>query len=127
MRRLGRWLPVFLYLAIVFWLSAQSRPLPFLPPELWAFDKLLHAAEYAVLGMLLAAALGGERLAPGRVLLWAVLLASAYGASDEIHQAFVPNRSCDLRDWIADTAGAAIGAGIAAFLQVRSSRASIGR
>ena len=127
MRRLGRWLPVFLYLAIVFWLSAQSRPLPFLPPELWGFDKLLHAAEYAVLGMLLAAALGGEGLAPGRVLPWAVLLASAYGASDEIHQAFVPNRSCDLRDWIADTAGAAVGAGIAAFLQGRRSRASIGR
>ena len=119
MRRLGRWLPVFLYLAIVFWLSAQSRPLPFLPPELWGFDKLLHAAEYAVLGMLLAAALGGEGLAPGRVLPWAVLLASAYGASDEIHQAFVPHRDSDVRDWLADTGGAALGALAAAGLARR--------
>jgi VanZ family protein len=127
LRRLGRWLPVFLYLAIVFWLSAQSRPLPFLPPELWGLDKLLHAAEYAVLGGLLASALGGEGLAARRVVLWAAILASGYGASDEIHQAFVPDRSCDLRDWIADAAGAAVGAGFTAFLQVRRSRASIVR
>lgn len=29
-----------------------------------------------------------------------------YGATDEIHQAFVPNRQSDIFDWIADATGA---------------------
>ena len=31
-----------------------------------------------------------------------------YGAADEIHQRFVPNRSCDVLDWLADTLGASL-------------------
>jgi VanZ family protein len=40
----------------------------------------------------------------------ATLLASAYGATDEYHQMFVPLRHAELADWIADTIGASIGA-----------------
>jgi len=47
---------------------------------------------------------------PALVLLVATGLASAWGALDEIHQLFTPNRSCDWRDWVADTAGALVGA-----------------
>ena len=39
-------------------------------------------------------------------LLFSVLFTSLYGASDEIHQYFVPNRSCDFYDWLADFIGA---------------------
>lgn len=126
MRRLGPWVPVVLYAGLVFWLSSQSRPLPFLPTEIWAFDKLLHAVEYAVLGFLLARALGAAGLSPVRTFLAALLLASLYGASDELHQSFVPNRTCDPRDWAADTAGAAAGAALGArSLRPRRARASI--
>ncbi len=38
-------------------------------------------------------------------LLWAGLTTSAYGASDEFHQRFVPNRTCDVADRVADTFG----------------------
>ena len=41
-------------------------------------------------------------------VLLGIGLASVYGASDEWRQRFVPNRSCDVWDWTADTAGAAI-------------------
>jgi VanZ family protein len=34
------------------------------------------------------------------------LFTSLYGASDELHQYFVPNRSCDFYDWLADSIGA---------------------
>ncbi|MCX6954305.1 MAG: VanZ family protein [Verrucomicrobia bacterium] len=43
-----------------------------------------------------------------RAGLWAVLAASAYGVSDEFHQSFVPGRSVEVADWMADTLGAAL-------------------
>ena len=69
------------------------------------FDKLYHAGNFGVLGILLY-------LATGRVYL-AVLLASLYGVSDEVHQAYVPGRSADMLDWVADTVGAGVGVGVA--------------
>jgi hypothetical protein len=38
----------------------------------------------------------------------AVLIVSAFGVTDEWHQSFVPGRDCDVFDWLADTAGAAL-------------------
>lgn len=52
----------------------------------------------------------------------AVVLASAYGITDEIHQIFVPGRMCDPLDWAVDTAGAALGAVSWALLRSRFSR-----
>ena len=37
------------------------------------------------------------------------LLASLYGVSDEVHQAFVPFRNSSWLDWLADTVGAVLG------------------
>ena len=68
-----------------------------------------HFLEYAVFGALLANALRCH-MPPARAAAIAVLCASAYGASDEFHQLFVPDRACDPLDWIVDTVGAALGA-----------------
>lgn len=38
-------------------------------------------------------------------LMSAALICILYGASDEIHQYFVPNRSSEFQDWAADAAG----------------------
>lgn len=40
------------------------------------------------------------------LLLAALIFSSAYGASDEWHQSFVPGRLADAADWLADTLGA---------------------
>jgi VanZ family protein len=45
-----------------------------------------------------------------KAIMLAFLITSAYGASDEFHQSFVPNRSCDVLDWAADTFGGFIAA-----------------
>lgn len=37
---------------------------------------------------------------------FAWLFASLYGITDELHQYFVPGRSSDILDWVADTTGA---------------------
>ena len=36
-------------------------------------------------------------------------IASLYAITDEVHQRFVPGRSCQAADWAIDTAGAALG------------------
>jgi VanZ family protein len=102
------WLPVIAYMAAIFFFSAQSNPLPAITTHVW--DKLLHTIEYAGLSLLLCRALLGEGAKRPAALVFAILLASAYGATDEYHQTLVPLRDADVRDWIVDTIGAAAGA-----------------
>jgi len=110
-RRAAAWtLAAIAYAALIFWLSHQPDPLPFVPRAWLASDKLLHGLEYAGLGGLAALALGARGVRPGRALAAAAVLASAYGATDELHQAFVPGRESDAADWAADTVGAILGA-----------------
>ncbi len=101
------WSAAALYAGLIFLLSAQTDPLPALTSRV--SDKLLHLVEYGGLAALLATALGASSRAWGRALALALVLASLYGASDELHQSFVPGRDCDPLDWVADTLGAACG------------------
>ena len=108
------WVPVALYAGAIFFLSAQSHPEEHLPSFLLkdVSDKVLHAVEYAVLGALCYRAfrwgLNGQVAA--RALIIAIVAASLYGVTDEVHQLFVPFRESSWLDWLADTIGAVIGA-----------------
>jgi VanZ family protein len=102
--------PAALYAALIYGLSAQANPLPFLPPELVLHDKLLHGVEYAVLAALLVPGFRLAGIGPRGAVVGAVIVASLYGATDEVHQAFVPGRTADVVDWVADTLGATLGA-----------------
>ncbi|MGB7217205.1 MAG: VanZ family protein [Vicinamibacterales bacterium] len=110
MRRVSLWLPPLVYMILIFHFSSESSPMPDVTDRVW--DKLLHATEYAGLAFLVCRALMGEGVGWLLAACAALLLTSAYGASDEWHQAFVPLRSVDVRDWLADTIGAALGAAI---------------
>lgn len=96
-----RWLPAAVWAAVIF--ASSSIPGTNIPGvwSVWG-----HLAEYAVLGGLVAAALRRDDW--GTILL-VVGLCALYGASDELHQVFVPFRTPDVLDWITDVAGAAIG------------------
>jgi VanZ family protein len=50
------------------------------------------------------------------------VIASLYGASDELHQSFIPGRSPEIGDWVADTLGALIAVLLVAWL-VKNRRA----
>jgi VanZ family protein len=110
MRRASLWLPPLAYMAMIFYLSSQPAPLPQVTALVW--DKALHFVEYGALAVLVGRALHGEGLAPLRVALLATALTSAYGATDEVHQSFVPTRESSAYDWAADTIGAAGAAAI---------------
>jgi VanZ family protein len=106
--RLSAWVPVVLWAAAIFTLSS----IPDLGTGLGTWDtvlrKLAHTAEYAILGGLLFRAV---RNAPA-----AVLLASAYAVTDEVHQTFVAGRHGAPLDWVIDSAGAILGVAVAARL-----------
>jgi len=106
-RRLSLWAPPLSYMATIFYLSSESNPLPALTSRVW--DKLLHLIEYGGLAALLCRALLGEGLGWLTGILGAIVLTSAYGASDEWHQLFTPGRHSDIHDWFADTLGGAVG------------------
>lgn len=104
------WLLVAVYCLIIFLQSAFPTPgdMPGFP----GMDKLVHLLIYLLLGLLFAHAyrlsLAKAFPASGLFLL-AWLSTVLYGASDEIHQAFVIARSADVRDWLADVLGGGIG------------------
>ena len=95
------------YCVGLFWLSSQPPPehgrLPF-PGA----DKVVHGILYAGLTAIVSQGLRRSATPRGpRVQFFGpVLFALAYGISDEIHQVFVPGRSPDVADVVADTGGA---------------------
>jgi VanZ family protein len=95
-----RWLAVVVWAGVIFGFS--SIPSRHFAGGVNLRDALLHAAEYAVLAALLRRA--------GLSWSGAVVVASAYGASDEFHQSFVENRDASPVDLMFDVAGASIGA-----------------
>jgi len=95
-------------MAMLFGFSSMST-LPSPPGDLSAYD--VHIAAYAGLGALCARATGrGLRAVSWRAVLAAVVISSLYGVSDEYHQLFVPGRSFDILDMIADIIGSIVGA-----------------
>jgi VanZ family protein len=119
-RTLARWLPAIAWAALIFYLSSR-RTLPE-PPGPLGWDKLQHVLGYGAGGFLLARAAGVR----GRGLVAAIALGLLYGASDEVHQAFVPGRNSDVQDWLADALGVAAGAFIQRFITLRRGRGAGG-
>ncbi|MBI3801091.1 MAG: VanZ family protein [Deltaproteobacteria bacterium] len=113
------WGYVIAWGAVIFTLSAQSDlslP-PALPPS---SDKVAHFLVYGVLGWLWARAirLRCPQWATMLVLLSTLAFTGLYGLSDEWHQMYVPGRSPDLYDALADLCGGTVG-GAALLLWLR--------
>ena len=118
--RFPAWLPAILWAGTIFVLSAQSS-LPRLAPDISNFDKVEHFGAYGLLGVLVIYALRrSSTLTLSKTVLLAILLTSVYGASDELHQRFVPNRTCDVWDWTADTVGGIVGIAVYAIYESRA-------
>jgi len=107
-RALVLWGPVALYALAIFVESSISH-VPAFPSGFT--DKDGHGLLYAGLAVLVLRAASGARwdgLTLGTATA-AVALAAVYGITDEFHQWFVPGRTADVYDWVADCAGAAAG------------------
>jgi VanZ family protein len=124
------WLPPLGYMTAIFYVS--SLPSPQIGGE--TPDYVLHALEYFLLALLLirlflslphpvllnlAAFVPFFNKTTATFRAWhaacllGALISILYGASDELHQYFVPGRHCSLSDVIADAFGAFLAYGIA--------------
>ncbi|GIX46149.1 MAG: hypothetical protein KatS3mg131_0360 [Candidatus Tectimicrobiota bacterium] len=104
-----RWLLVAGYAAMIFVLSAlPGESLP----RVNVSDKLIHAAEFGLFAVLLCRALRAQfpQWRAASLVLLSVLIATAYGASDEAHQLLVSQRVSDFADLAADALGALLAA-----------------
>lgn len=107
--RFPRWsarLALFSYCALIFTISSISRP-----DEDWGMPTgaIPHFLEYAGLGVLAWLNLAG-RTRRGRRRRWpALVFCALYAVSDELHQAFVPLRACEMKDWLIDLLGSGSG------------------
>ena len=117
------WLPVILYCLLIFIQSSYpaTQSLPSIPH----MDKLAHAGAYALLGFLFFRLFQSTRIWKNAVLLviFSALASSLYGIGDEIHQHFVPSRTADIMDVMADVAGSVLGAVTAQLLLKRQTYA----
>jgi len=102
-------LPLFLWLLLIFSISA----IPSVPAVKFPVspDKIAHFFIYFVLCMLSKRAFYNQEKwlwLREHSLLAALLFTVAYGALDEVHQIYVPGRSADLYDALADALGASL-------------------
>jgi VanZ family protein len=109
--RFWLWAPVVLWCAIIFTLSSFST----LPgPPSGITDKHEHFVTYAILAALTLRAIAGGRLAGVTAIgaFLAALFTAFYGVTDELHQAFVPGRDSSVGDFVADSLGGLLAAGL---------------
>jgi VanZ family protein len=103
----GRWIPVLLWMAIIFAFSSTSA-LPQASNELLdvLIKKSAHFCEFAVLGVLIHRALRPD----GRITwaggIAAIAFTATYAVTDELHQILVPGRHPSPLDVGIDTLGA---------------------
>ncbi len=100
-------LPAILWALVIF--AASSVPASRLPRFVFRInDKLIHASIFLILGFFVYRALE-LRIRRGsfswRRAALTVFAVAAYGVLDEIHQMFVPGRTPDVWDAVADALG----------------------
>jgi len=94
-------------------------------PEFALDDKLKHFIAYFVLSFFLTIALRVQeryKNLRNHYIKFAVFITIIYSTFDEIHQAFIPGRSAEVLDWIANLLGLILGI-YAAFRLIRKSEA----
>jgi VanZ family protein len=90
-------------------LTLTSIPDPGFGPSFPGADKIIHFGFYGVAGFLFV--LWRREIGTGAAVavVWAAIFAALLGAVDEYHQQWIPGRSMDLLDWVADFGGGTAG------------------
>lgn len=109
--KLSLWIPPLLWALLIFRFSSGRVPLA--SSVYWqdfAVKKTGHVILFGFLGVLLYRSLRGEGVDRLKAAVWAVVIATFYGATDEYHQMFTQGREARIRDVFIDGAGAGVAA-----------------
>ena len=100
-------IPFYLLCLLIF--AESSIPSDAFPKLEFEFaDKIIHLAIYFILFLTAYYSFNNQKkykLLYENVMIASLVFSILYGALDEFHQLFVPGRSCDIYDWLADVAG----------------------
>lgn len=94
--------------ALIIFIQSSFPAIELPKVELISFDKIVHMGVYGVLAGLCFISLmhiKSKNIFTDNVYLSTGIITVIYGATDEIHQYFVPNRSSEVQDWLADVLG----------------------
>jgi VanZ family protein len=109
---------VVVYVVLIFAVSSIPR-LAAPGPEFVASDKVAHAVEYWVLGVLLFRAIRWDVSSSRWATFGFVLsVAATIGALNEFYQGFIPGRDMSIGDWAANLLGSAAGAAAGVFTRL---------
>lgn len=110
-KKLAYWLPTFIWMSMIFSVSAQ--PTLHTSPVGWqdfALKKTAHVIEYCILAILIDYSLRHTtHFSRSKRLIFTLLIIAGYAVSDELHQRMTPTRDGRLRDVIIDILGGSIG------------------
>ncbi|MBF0491594.1 MAG: VanZ family protein [Deltaproteobacteria bacterium] len=101
-------LPILLYCLLIFSLSAK-------PSLHVSHDKIAHILAFGGMGFLFFRCFRNYNFSFREAYAFAMLLTILYGIGDEVHQFYVPGRSCDVFDVLADSVGAFLGSPVYEF------------
>lgn len=102
------WFPVILWMGLIFKFSSGSVPVA--SDVYWqdfAIKKFGHFLLFGFLALLIYRGLIGEGMKKKKAAIWAIVLATFYGATDEYHQMFTQGREARVRDIFVDGIGSA--------------------
>jgi VanZ family protein len=114
---------VIVCLAIFIESSFPSDSYPTIEFEL--SDKIIHFVIYFVLFLTAFYSLSNQKkflMLCKYSLISSFFFTLLYGASDEFHQYFIPGRTCDIFDWLADVIGAVFAISIILLLKKLSKK-----
>lgn len=99
-------IPIIAYSVLIFIISSLSlNEVPSL--KIGLLDKLVHFGEYTIYGLLLMLAFATAK--SNKIVRYSISLSLCvgilFGLLDEIHQYFVPGRTCSVLDLLADVIG----------------------
>lgn len=109
--------PLAVYWLILFILT--TLPSGSAPDMIKVGDKFKHFSAYGLLAFLLSLTIHFQEKyekIKQHNFLFTIGIIALYGFIDELHQAFIPGRSSEVLDWIADVLGAIFGAIVTKFL-----------
>lgn len=134
-KKYARWLLVFVWMGLIFYLSHQPseqsselssgvtevllKMLAFILPAFeeipiihFLIRKAAHFFAYFMLGIFVFHALKKSVKSIWRRCGFTMLISLVYAISDEVHQLFIPGRSGEVGDVMIDSLGAAVGLGV---------------